>query len=163
MSDDGAELGISAEDGMKAAIAGGEDPPTRTKEEVRATVLGQEFGGPYDYNTSANAAAKIIFVTIQNHPEIDWINTPTEPKYEYLDADGNVVPHGGDTHSATFTQVEAGWYEKMRPLLIGTDLGKEWDSLGLSGFQWGWAVNCVRWLLDMPPVGNPAIIHIGGE
>lgn len=163
-SADGADLGISAEDGMKAAIAGGEDPPTRTKEQVREEVLGQEFGGPYDYNTSANAAAKIIFVTIQSHPEIDWLNTPTEPRYEYRDKQGNVLT--GDARwgeDAIFTRIEDGWYEKMKPLLIDTMLGEEWDKLGLSGFQWGWAVNCVRWLNDWPPVGNPAIVTIGGD
>jgi hypothetical protein len=163
MSDDGAELGIAAEDGMKAAIAGGEEPPRRTKEEVRATVMGTEFSSIYDYNTSANAAAKIILLTIEGHPEIDWANTPTEGKYEYVGKDGVVLTRQqiNDGAVGTFTKIEDGWYDKMKPLIIDTALGDAWDKLGLSGFQWGWAVNCARWLLDMPPVDNPAIVRLG--
>lgn len=31
---------------------------------------------------------------------------------------------------------------------------------GATGFQVGWAVNCVRWLLEKEPVRNPALITI---
>jgi len=31
---------------------------------------------------------------------------------------------------------------------------------GATGFQVGWAVNCVRWLAAEPPVPNPAILTV---
>jgi hypothetical protein len=31
---------------------------------------------------------------------------------------------------------------------------------GATGFQAGWATNCVRWLSEKPPVANPALIQI---
>jgi len=34
--------------------------------------------------------------------------------------------------------------------------------LGISGFQFGWAVNAVRQMLGKKPGTNPAIIEIGG-
>jgi hypothetical protein len=36
----------------------------------------------------------------------------------------------------------------------GVDLG----ALGLTGFQWGWAVNAARYALSELPVANPAIL-----
>jgi hypothetical protein len=163
MSEDGAELGISAESGMKAAIGGSTgQEPRRTRAQMRAIIEATPFdSGNYTYNTSANAAAKIMLMTVEGHPEIDWENLRTEPKYAYLDKDGNKVEYSHP--DAAFTKIEDGWYEVMLPLWEGTILKEEWDKLGLSGFQWGWAVNCVRWILDWPPVGNPAILHIGGE
>ena len=32
-----------------------------------------------------------------------------------------------------------------------------------TGFQVGWATNCVRWLFEKPPVANPAILTIEVE
>lgn len=34
---------------------------------------------------------------------------------------------------------------------------------GLTGFQWGWAINTVAYLLEQPSVPNPAIIILGEE
>lgn len=31
---------------------------------------------------------------------------------------------------------------------------------GITGFQWGWANNCVRYILGAEPVGNPAVTTI---
>lgn len=33
---------------------------------------------------------------------------------------------------------------------------------GVTGFQWGWAVQTVAWLLEQPSVPNGAILTIGG-
>jgi hypothetical protein len=35
--------------------------------------------------------------------------------------------------------------------------------LGLTGFQWGWAVNAARRCLELEPVDNPAILTIEME
>lgn len=38
--------------------------------------------------------------------------------------------------------------------------GDEWLG-GVTGFQFGWAHNAVRYALGAPPVGNPAIMTVG--
>jgi hypothetical protein len=45
-----------------------------------------------------------------------------------------------------------GWYEQMK-----AD-GYIKADLGISGFQWGYAVNVARRLLELPPAANPAIL-----
>lgn len=153
---------------MHMAIGGPDpegEPEPVTREQRRAEIEAISFaghdGGPsaYNYDTSAKAAAKIILQTVEGHPEIDWQAIPTEGKYEYLDENG-VVLKGDDYSRGRFTMVAPGWSDTMKPLMTPEQTA-EWDSLGLTGFQWGWAVNTVRWILDMPPVGNPAIIDIG--
>ncbi len=39
--------------------------------------------------------------------------------------------------------------------------GVDTKDLGLSGFQYGWAVNAVRQMLGIPPGPNPAIVTLG--
>jgi hypothetical protein len=34
---------------------------------------------------------------------------------------------------------------------------------GISGFQWGWALNAARYCVELPPAPNPAIIDVGPE
>jgi hypothetical protein len=38
-----------------------------------------------------------------------------------------------------------------------------WDDHcgGVTGFQWGWAHNIVRYVVGAPPTGNPAIMTVG--
>ena len=31
---------------------------------------------------------------------------------------------------------------------------------GISGFQWGWAVNASRYCVELPPASNPAILTV---
>jgi hypothetical protein len=33
-------------------------------------------------------------------------------------------------------------------------------ALGITGFQWGWAVNAARFAESLPPEPNPAIITV---
>lgn len=168
MSNDGAFQGMSAQSAMHAVLGGPgpDDPPPVTREERRAEILATRFAGhsgapsAYNYDTSAKAAAKIILQTIEANPDVTWAEIPTEPEYEYLDENGAVM-EGEGRFKGTFTMAREGWMEVMKPLMSEENTA-EWETLGLTGFQWGWAVNTVRWILDMPPVGNPAIVTIGG-
>ena len=58
---------------------------------------------------------------------------------------------------------------EKNPKALGEDLYNAanvwWPGLGNwlhgpTGFMVGWAVNCVRWLYEQPPVPNPAIITV---
>lgn len=170
MSNDGAFYGMDAESAMHAVIGGSgeEEPPLATREqrraEIEATTFAGHTGGPsaYTYDTSAKAAAKIILQTIEANPDVLWAEIPTEAEYEYLDENGAVIEDREERFKGTFTMAREGWMEVMKPLMSAENTA-EWETLGLTGFQWGWAVNTVRWILDMPPVGNPAIITIGGK
>lgn len=46
-------------------------------------------------------------------------------------------------------------YDAMKA--AGHDLG----ALGLTGFQWGWALNAARRCVELPPLPNPAIMDLG--
>jgi hypothetical protein len=43
------------------------------------------------------------------------------------------------------------------------DSGIPLSNLGLTGFQWGWAVNAARRCLELEPIPNPAILTIEVE
>lgn len=167
MSDDGAFQGMSAESALHAVLGGPEpdDPPPVTREERRAEIEATVFAGhgdgpsAYNYDTSAKAGAKIILQVIEAHPDILWAEIPTEARYEYLDEDGTIMEGDDRFSKGRFTMAQEGWHETMKPLLTA-EQSAEWEKLGLTGFQWGWAVNTVRMILGMSPVGNPAIITI---
>lgn len=153
---DGAQEGIGAERALDT-ILGGQPAPEiaeqASREEVehriRATPLDDRSG----YGSCADAAARAVLEYLEADPE--RLNIPTENVYETDSTTGNVVfTSDGDLHLVT-----SGLYERMK------QDGVPLSDLGLSGFQWGWAVNCARWILDAPPVPNPAIftIDVGGE
>lgn len=133
---------------MKMALGGSpaEEPAPSTREERRAEIEAAEYTpGAFDYNTCSEYAAKLILQVVLANPQIDWVQLPTEARYSFDKGES--------------TLVEGGWYEMLKELFT-PEQQAQWDELGLSGFMWGWAVNTVRWLLDMPPVGNPAIVEI---
>lgn len=49
-------------------------------------------------------------------------------------------------------------YEAMRPLVSNAERRDVLDQL--TGFMWGWAMNAVRAIVELPPVSNPAIVTI---
>jgi hypothetical protein len=57
---------------------------------------------------------------------------------------------GFSNHEALFDEVDKFTDGKLR-------------GLDLTGFMWGWAVNAARFVLEQPPVSNPAIIDLGGS
>lgn len=143
MSDDGAQLGISAQDGMHAALGGTEDPPRKTIGEMVAVIMATD--GPSDYSGTSNYAAKLIILWLLEDPQ--RAQGPTEDVY--------ATKENGEKDYNTVAQ--AGWYALMKA--DGVPLG----DLGLSGFMWGWAVNAARAAMELPEVPNPAIVTIGGD
>ena len=157
MSADGASEGINAKNALRVVLGGEavEDQPTESAEDVRERVLtaARRGGEATDYGDAADRAAGMILLLAESRPEIaTW---SAERTYEWLQADGGWGPDPADSPEG-------------RP--VGPDLYGEVNAytegklsdLGLSGFQWGWAVNCAKWILNEPPVPNPAIITISG-
>ena len=138
MSDDGADFGATAEQGMKAVIGG--ERPEKVMDPVEFEVYIMSQGGPGDYSGTAAYAAKLILLHLRGHPEDARI--PVEDEY---DPKNNYKPKG------------------IRNLSSVMFAYPEFKQLDLTGFMWGWAVNAARRCCELPSVPNPAIITIGGK
>jgi hypothetical protein len=96
---------------------------------------------PLDYSECARRVARTILEYYLADPRRASI--PTETVYqEPVDWSNPVV-------------AERGLYDVMK------DDGYPLGDLGLTGFQWGWAVNAARRCVELPPAPNPAILTIG--
>lgn len=135
---DGSSLGIDAERALKT-ILGGEPQPTgderQTREQVKARIE-QAFQDCVD-------------------------GVPVTGYGQTADILAGAV-------LAYFTTREEGWDWPVsgKPDLYGTvkeaspaPVRKAFDEC--TGFQWGWASNTARWVLDLPEHRNPAIITVG--
>ena len=151
MSQDGAHLGYGAEAAMRGVI-GGEEPPKRMDvTEMREYIMAApESAGNYD--DCARIAAKVVLGVLDTHPQA--VNMPADSKHEWPKK-----PDGSTDWDAEPTITELGLYEFIRDSV--PDAYARLDDLGLTGFQWGWAVNAARRCCELPPVPNPAILEIG--
>lgn len=147
MSQDGAHLGVSAFEAVQKVI-GDRDPTTyRDPVEMRAYLESFDIAGePDSYEKCAGIAGHMILDFLLADPHRAQI--PTENVYE-VDTNG--------TYVQPMNVVRWGLYEVMKG--EGIDLQR----LGLTGFQWGWAVNAARYCVELPPMPNPAIVTIGED
>lgn len=156
MGSDGAQLGINAEAAM-GKIVGGKDIPddaiVSMQEQADRIMAVDITAQPRDYGHCADIVAKCIVLWLREDPS--RASGPPETVYE-RDPEGNLVfnDEGG------LNVVMDGWYDRMKQ--GGSDYGKHIEALGISGFQWGWAVNAARAIVELPAVPNPAIIEVGG-
>ncbi len=140
---DGAHLGVGAERALKTILAG-DPPPTRDEQmDVDAFRAWIEAApdSPASYDDAARYAAKRILAFYQANPEA--VNVPTNGQYE--ERDGEWVKTGPDLYD------------------LISEADPSFRDLGLTGFQYGWAVNAARRCWELPPVPNPAIVTVGGE
>lgn len=141
---DGAHLGVSADRAL-GTILGGEPSPEEDEQmgviEFRAYIM-QPDQEALDYGEAARRVARMILEFFMADPHRATI--PTETVYQQpVDWSNPVV-------------LERDLYAVMK------DNGIPLADLGLSGFQWGWAVNAARRCVELEPVSNPAIVTIGG-
>jgi hypothetical protein len=88
-----------------------------------------------------------------------WIDAATEREDSYNDAPrraARLVLEHLDAHPDDAALDLSGLYNRIAQTGEGAPL----RLLGLSGFQWGWAVNAARYVRGLPPVPNPAILEI---
>lgn len=146
---DGAHLGLSAKTALKT-ILGGEEPAKseeKTPEEMFLQIISCTEN-PNTYDGTATYCAHLILNWLLLDPE----RAHTSPETEY-DWQGD-PDHGSEGMKPEFL-ISLGWYEQMKKEGIMPE-----DGLGLSGFQWGWAVNAARRCLALNPVANPALLEI---
>lgn len=128
---DGAHLGVGAGRALKT-ILGGEPPPTEAEQESREEV---------------RARLAMVPNPCTGAPPQDYSDAADRIAKAFLlvsDADP-ALPIEAD---ALWAAVKARWPNF-----------NEWVG-GASGFQIGWAANCVRWLKEQPPAENPALLEI---
>jgi hypothetical protein len=158
MSSDGAHLGVSAKRALDTILGGRPEPAEAEQEDaasVRARILAatQRGGAPASYEDCADMVAGMVLMFYDAHPEaLGW---PVEAAHHW-ERDGKTVD-----------PAESGW-DNLTVVNDGPDLygdvnafteGKLSD-LGITGFQWGWAVNAARFTKSLPPEPNPALIEV---
>lgn len=110
----------------------------RTPAELRTIIMSAPdplVGHIFGYEQAANAVAKAMLLVCEENPAL---LDPPEPA---TDIDRMF-------HDAHWKAACARW--------PGLD---RWLG-GLSGFQFGWATNAVRYILSKPQVGNPAVVSV---
>lgn len=132
---DGAHQGVGASRALET-ILGGKEPPGQNEERTREQVLAQIMAAP----------------------------TPDgPPPWE--------AGSGGDAYNAAALAIaRAFWTVRQEGAPLEMDAlweatKKKWPGFnnwlgGATGFQVGWAYNCVRWLEEQPPAPNPAILEV---
>lgn len=155
MSDDGADLGITAEDALSVVVGGEkqEDKKTRTPAELRAVIEAATDADLDSYGGCGNRAAGLVLEFMGRHPEAATMPADSEHDWPKR-ADGST------DWDATPTLKTMGVWEYMKQEEPDWFKAHDntWDEL--TGFLWGWAVNAARYCLALPPVPNPAIFTI---
>jgi hypothetical protein len=159
---DGAHLGVTADRAIQT-ILGGADQPTDDErldpEAFRAMVLSAPTAAEFeasldgkvdytddDYGMCATVAARAILEAFLADPALAAM--PTETVYDW-DRDPD---HGRMGMKPEFV-VNRGLSAELRDRAVRLPVG-------MSGFQWGWAVNAARFCVELPPAPNPAVITV---
>ena len=169
MSSDGAHLGVSADRALKTIIGGDPEPEPderRSPDEMRAWILSapttDEFRaymdaheGAYtdaDYGDCARVVARVILEAYLAEPSLASLPMDAEYDWEGDPDHGSqgMKPEFVRQHDLAYVMRERGLYDGIR-------------GLGISGFQWGWAVNAARFCVEVEPQPNPAIMTVGGS
>lgn len=172
---DGGDLGIGAERAL-GTILGGQDQPTEdemlTKDQVRARLMAAK---PNTYEGAADCIARVMLRTMEESPETrDYSLDP--PRVFVKRGTGETIGRHEKVRivrAGTYTETD--WAEEPETVLVEHD-NSLWDAAkavatseereameGATGFMAGFAYNCARWLLDLPPAPNPAIVTFGSE
>lgn len=159
MGSDGANSGIAANDAL-GIILGGEpqsEKKTRTPQELREEIMAAKhpdlagLHGGDGYSNAANYCAKLVLELFERHPEL--ASVPMNGKYEY-DRDSADWKAAWDARKIVVEGLDDA-IKRVEPGFMQTTF-----DLGLSGFQWGWAVNAARYCMALPPTTNPALLTI---
>lgn len=152
MSGDGAAMGVGAERALKTILGGQPQPDEEEMESVEAMrnrLLTMTKPEEWSYGSAADWCAALILRYFLADPRRASI--PTEAEYDW---EGD-PDRGTQGTKPEFTR-SIGLYETMKR----DGHAEELEDLGLTGFQWGWAVNAARRCVELGPVPNPAILSI---
>lgn len=130
MSADGAHRGIDAQRALET-ILGGKPHPKKKEEKTRDEVRARLMAAPTPEGPSPKDYGDAADAIARAFLSVLEQEPATPP------LDGNL-------------------YDKVIERCPRFD---DWVG-GATGFQVGWAINCVRWLCEQPPVANPALLTI---
>jgi hypothetical protein len=139
---DGAEYGVGAENAMHVVIGGDEPDPIK---DFKAYIMAP-IPENLSYDDCARLCAQIILKHFDTFPEDIGAPASDDRKYNHDYTKYTLVIKGLDTLIA-----------EKSPSLDAT-----LHELGLSGFQWGWAVNAAYHIKGVKAVQNPALVVVGG-
>ena len=149
MSDDGAQLGVTAGRALQSVL-GGRDQPTEDERMDPVTMRDWLLEPDHEWTESGDGyteiARRCAGAILRFYME--------DPKRASIPPE-NVYQQPVDWHHPVI--LERGLYGVME------EAGLIDDDWGLSGFQWGWAVNAARRCVELPEVPNPALVTFGGE
>jgi hypothetical protein len=149
MSDDGADMGITAERALHAVLGGAPSPERlegMSPEQMRE-YLTTAPDSAASYDDTARIAGKIALAHLDAHPEHRLLGNG-----EYA-----VTPPGESVDD--LVEVEPSLYDTIKR--HDPEAAAWFGASGITGFQWGWAENAAKYALGLPPVPNPAIVDIG--
>jgi hypothetical protein len=126
------------------AILAGDETQTLTDAEFEETIRSASKPVEWDeetgYDDSANYTARLILEMYESYPQTQTLSEERVyleyPKKWEDPISLNVTIH--DVYKALYSDID----------------------MGISGFQWGWAINAARTILGLGPVPNPAILDI---
>ena len=155
---DGAHQGVSAKRALDTILGGAEQPgddEQRNPDEMRVWLLAAD-GPPFadggeGYEHAARYAGRLFLEAFLADPSLT--TAPIDTLYDW---------EGDPDHGTRGMKPEF-----VRKLDLSARLDREYPDvreklrgLGLSGFQWGWAVNAARYCVELGPEPNPAIIEL---
>lgn len=145
-------MGVSAKRALDT-ILGGEPSPEPDEQmsvaEFHAYIM-QPDHDPLDYEECARRTARAVLVFFLEDPQRATL--PAETVYDW---DGD-PDHGHEGMKPEYVKA-LGLYDVLKAETGYT------DEYGITGFQWGWAVNAARRCVELGPLPNPAIITIGDD
>ena len=101
----------------------------------------------WSYNASANACARLVLEAYEKYPNLK--DVAMESRYlEFAN---------GKADFDNFFPIDMTLYDVIKRLY--PEDSQEYKNIlsGLSDFQWGWAINAARHILNYGPVVNPAL------
>jgi hypothetical protein len=134
-------------------VLGGAAPErTFTIEEMRNKLAMMKIREPANYDEAAWATAAVIYRAFVKYPRLQ--DVPSEPEY-LCDGDGSPV----GLEDGKLIYLTRDLFDMIRDLHDEGSPERE-AMTGITGFQWGWAVNAARRCLQLPAVQNPALLRV---
>lgn len=178
MSDDGADMGVTAERALETVLGGKEQPSEeekRTPEQMRALLMAapplSDIEMRIEDSTQPDWPGSIEVLyskTTGEELELGYSGSSEvagRAVLEFLDAH----PEHADTPIENVYADDADWsspsvlhdaLEKPGLYEVMKQHGIDLSVLGLTGFMWGWAYNAARCARSEPSQPNPAIVKI---
>lgn len=154
-------MGVGAGRALDTVLSGAPQPKARDKrdpDEMRAWLLAADPDPErWDYEEAARYVGRVILEAFLADPRLASVPTETVYDWDEIKKDPRwTTAHGVEVMKEHV--IAEGLYETLKQRDPSTK--RMLETSGLTGFQWGWAVNAARYCVELPPAPNPAILTI---